>query len=87
MVLRRAAGRCEWPGCDAIADLPHPLTGARVILQVAHWDHNLKHNGWFDLYAFCQLHHNLHDRHQRQRARFTHTQQAAEAAGQQRLKL
>lgn len=87
MVLRRARGRCEWPGCSARAGEPHPLTGSKVILQVSHWDHDLRYNGWFDLYAFCQLHHNLHDSQQRQSSRFTNAQKAAEAAGQRRLRL
>ena len=31
---RRAGGRCEW--CGAVNGCPHPSTGSRVVLTVAH---------------------------------------------------
>ena len=31
---RRARGRCEW--CGAVNGAPHPRTGSRVVLTVAH---------------------------------------------------
>ena len=30
----RAGGKCEW--CGAVAREPHPITGSRVVLTVAH---------------------------------------------------
>lgn len=48
----------------------HPVTGSIVILQIAHWDHRLDCNGYFDLYALCQRCHNLHDLENRLRTKW-----------------
>ncbi len=62
-VSRRAGNRCEW--CAAHNHKPHPLTGSRVVLTVAHLDHNPANNAALNLAARCQRCHNQHDGHKR----------------------
>ena len=42
-ILARAAQRCEgspaYPQCRAANGKPHPVTGSRVVLTIAHLDH------------------------------------------------
>jgi 5-methylcytosine-specific restriction endonuclease McrA len=57
-ILARAAS-CEW--CAAKNYNPHPLTGSKVVLTIAHLDHNPKHNDPENLRALCQKCHNNHD--------------------------
>jgi hypothetical protein len=61
----RAESRCEWTEdgerCKAIHGLPHPITGAKVVLTVMHLDHNPENNEYGNLLAACQLHHNRYD--------------------------
>ncbi len=59
----RAGMRCEW--CAAHNHKPHPLTGSRVVLTVAHIDHNPANNAAPNLAAICQRCHNTHDGHKR----------------------
>ena len=46
-ILNRAGNRCEgspdFPNCRAINYEPHPETGSRVVLTVAHLDHIPEH--------------------------------------------
>lgn len=42
----RAKERCEW--CSARNGQPHPVTGSRVVLTVAHKDHDITHNDGLD---------------------------------------
>lgn len=62
MVLRRAAHRCEW--CGARQRRPHPRTGSRIYLAVAHLDRDRAHNRFWNLAALCQACHLAHDRPQ-----------------------
>lgn len=58
----RAKNMCEW--CGAQNYKPHPVTGSKVILTVAHIDHDHHNNSFFNLAALCQKCHLSHDRHQ-----------------------
>jgi len=74
----RAGWQCEgspaYPGCRARQYFPHPHTGARVILTVAHLDHNPQNNGSVNLRAMCQRCHLTYDaaHHARNAARTRH---------------
>ena len=57
--FERAKGRCEWCGAENYA--PHPDTGSKVILTVAHLDHNPANNADDNLAALCQRCHNRYD--------------------------
>jgi len=60
--LRRAKNKCEW--CPAENGQPHPVTGSKVVLTVAHIDHDKTNNRFTNLAALCQRCHLNHDRHQ-----------------------
>ena len=57
--FERAGNRCEW--CDAENYRPHPQTGSRVVLTVAHLDHDPGNNDESNLAALCQACHNRYD--------------------------
>jgi 5-methylcytosine-specific restriction endonuclease McrA len=58
-ILARAAS-CEW--CNAKNYLPHPVTGSKVILTIAHiFDHSPENCDPNNLAALCQKCHNGHD--------------------------
>lgn len=59
--VRVCAGwRCEW--CDAIQGEPHPVTGSKVVLTVAHVDDPSPENvDPRNLAALCQKCHLGHD--------------------------
>lgn len=65
--FERAGGRCEWTGeadgerCTAEHGKPHPLTGSKVVLTVAHLNHDTTDNRDENLMAMCQLHHLRYD--------------------------
>ena len=64
-ILARARGqdgvlKCEW--CGAVQYQPHPLTGSKVVLTVAHLDQNIDNNRDDNLAALCQRCHLNHDR-------------------------
>jgi len=63
--FERANNRCEW--CGAENYKPHPVTGSRVILTVAHWNHDKMDVRDENLAALCQRCHLSydHDRHVR----------------------
>jgi hypothetical protein len=68
----RAAGRCEWVGddglrCQAVDGTPHPITGSRVVLTVAHLDHQPENCAPENLRAWCQMHHNRYDMAERRK--------------------
>lgn len=50
--FERAGGACEW--CGAVHGAIHPETGSRVILTVAHLDHNPANCDDDNLVALCQ---------------------------------
>lgn len=71
--VRQAAGWvCQgsplYPDCRAANDAPHPVTGSRVILTVAHLDHTPENNGAPgdrpNLRAWCQRCHLAYDAHE-----------------------
>jgi len=57
--FRRAGNCCEW--CDARNYKPHPVTGSKVVLTVAHIDRNKRNNRFDNLAALCQRCHLRHD--------------------------
>lgn len=61
----RAGNRCEW--CGAVNHQPHPVTQSKVILTVAHLDHNPGNNDEANLAALCQRCHNRYDAPKRAR--------------------
>lgn len=63
----RARNHCEWCGCENYQ--PHPDTGSKVILTVAHIDQDINNNSFFNLAALCQKCHLNHDRSQHIRNR------------------
>lgn len=64
-VLDRAGNRCEgspvYPDCRAKNYEAHPVTGSRVILTVAHMDHDPANNDMRNLRALCQRCHLKYD--------------------------
>jgi heterodisulfide reductase subunit B len=56
----RAQNRCELCGVENY--LPHPLTGKKVVLTVAHLNRNIADNRDENLKALCQFCHLNHDR-------------------------
>ena len=66
-VLVRAGHRCEGtpahPDCRAQSGRRHPETGARVVLTIAHSDHDPRNSDVANLRALCQRCHLGLDRH------------------------
>jgi len=64
-VRARAGDACEgspaWPDCRAANGQPHPATGAKVVLTVAHLDHRPENRDPANLRAWCQRCHNTYD--------------------------
>lgn len=64
-ILARAGDRCEgsplWPDCRAANGQPHPVTGSRVVLTIAHLDHTPENCDPANLRAWCQRCHNAYD--------------------------
>jgi len=58
--FRRAGNKCEW--CQAENGKPHPDTGSKGILTVAHLDRNRANNRLHNLAALCQRCHLNYDR-------------------------
>lgn len=57
--IREQAGwQCEgtprYPDCRAANNIAHPETGSRVVLTVAHMDHDKTNNDPANLRALCQ---------------------------------
>ena len=50
--FKRAQNKCET--CGAKNYEPHPVTGSRVVLTVAHLDHDKSNNRFSNLKALCQ---------------------------------
>lgn len=55
----RAGNKCEFCGCDN--HKPHPITGSKVVLTVAHLDHCPENCADENLKALCQKCHNSYD--------------------------
>ena len=64
-ILLRADNRCEgspaYPDCRAANYEPHPVTGSKVVLTIAHLDHQPENNDPANLRAWCQRCHNKLD--------------------------
>lgn len=65
-VVRHEAGqRCEgspaFPDCRAENGKPHPVTGSKVVLTVAHLDHTPENCDRDNLRAWCQRCHLTYD--------------------------
>ena len=64
----RAKNKCEW--CQAENYRPHPITGSKVVLTVAHvYDHRPEAASFLNLAALCQRCHNRHDAKMRTQGR------------------
>ncbi|HEX9837111.1 MAG TPA: hypothetical protein VGB90_09670 [Alphaproteobacteria bacterium] len=74
----RANNACEW--CGAKNGEPHPETGSRVVLTVAHLNHDPGDCDDDNLAALCQRCHNRYDAPHRARGRRARTH-AARAIG------
>ena len=64
-VRERAGNRCEgspaYPDCRAANGKPHPVTGSKVVLTVAHLDHDPSSSDMGRLRCWCQKCHNSYD--------------------------
>jgi hypothetical protein len=65
-IRERAGWRCEFVDanewrCTAVNGEPHPLTLSRVVLTVAHLDHQPENCDDGNLMAMCQRCHNIYD--------------------------
>jgi 5-methylcytosine-specific restriction endonuclease McrA len=54
-------GSPSYPDCNAVNGRPHPVTGSRVVLTVAHLDHTPENCDRENLRAWCQRCHNTYD--------------------------
>ena len=80
----RINARCEW--CDAKNWRPHPITGSKVVLTIAHLDDPDPMNcADSNLAALCQKCHNGHDAPMRARNRATKARIAEIESGQMEL--
>lgn len=65
-ILARAGNCCEgtpiYPDCRAENYQPHPVTGSRVVLTIAHLDQLPENNNPKNLRALCQRCHLAYDR-------------------------
>lgn len=70
-ILERAGHKCEGtpqrPDCCAVNYEPHPETGSKVILTIAHMDWDESHADPERCRALCQRCHNKWDAQQRQK--------------------
>lgn len=66
VILDRASHACEgspdYPDCRAANYEPHPETGSKVVLTIAHLDHTPEHNDPSNLKAWCQRCHLNYDK-------------------------
>ena len=71
--FERAGNRCEgspaYPDCRADNGQPHPVTGSRVVLTVAHLNHLPEDVSDDNLKAWCQRCHLHYDREHHRRTR------------------
>jgi len=70
-ILERAGHKCEgtpqYPDCRAENYKPHPKTGSKVVLTIAHMDWDESHADPDRCRALCQRCHNSWDAPQRQK--------------------
>ena len=68
IIQYRAANRCEW--CSAQNGEPHPDTGSKVVLTLAHvWDKAPENASLLNLACLCQRCHNRWDAADRRMSR------------------
>lgn len=84
-IKERAGWACEsvpgQPPCRARHGQRHPITGAVVVLTVAHLDHQPEHCEDSNLRALCQRCHNRYDQpHRKKNA--AHTRRAQKQNGE-----
>jgi 5-methylcytosine-specific restriction endonuclease McrA len=72
-------GSPAYPNCRAIDGEPHPVTGSKVVLTVAHLDHTPENCDRANLKAWCQRCHNTYDMPMR-RAGIAHRARQASGA-------
>lgn len=80
-IRARAEQKCEgsphYPDCRAENGQPHPVTGSKVVLTVAHLDHTPENCEPANLKAMCQRCHLTYDaEHHAQTAYYTRREQA-----------
>lgn len=73
-IRARANDICEgspghYPNCRAVNGEPHPVTGSRVVLTVAHLDHQPENCEADNLMAMCQRCHLAYDAEHHARTR------------------
>lgn len=74
----RCVGSPAYPDCRARHGEAHPVTGAQVVLTVAHLDHRPENCERSNLRAWCQRCHNTYDApHRRANAARTREARAA----------
>lgn len=82
-IRERAGNRCEgspdYPDCRAANGEPHPETGSRVVLTVAHLDHTPENCSDDNLKAMCQRCHLHYDRHHHAQTRYVTRRQGLAA--------
>lgn len=87
----RAGDRCEgspaYPDCRAENGQPHPMTGSRVVVTVAHLDHTLENCDLANLRAWCQRCHTTYDAKQHAQTRRREKIKQLEEDGQGSLRL
>lgn len=74
-IRQRSGNRCEFTlengeRCSAVNGEPHPITGSKVVLTVAHLDHIPENCGDENLLHACQRCHNRYDAPMRRRGIF-----------------
>lgn len=88
-ILSRARYRCEgspaYPACRAKDRERHPVTGSRVVLTIAHLDHDPRNNDPTNLRAWCNRCHLTYDAPHHARTRQRTIRAAREDGGQLRL--
>ena len=57
----RCQGTPQFPDCRAAQGEPHPVTGSKVVLTVAHLDHDETNHDRTNLRALCQKCHLTYD--------------------------
>lgn len=80
-IRERAGHRCEgspaYPDCRAPNGAPHPVTGSRVVLTVAHLDHTPENCEAHNLKAMCQRCHLTYDAEHHKRTAYATRKKAA----------
>ena len=83
-IRERAGDRCEF--CGAVNREPHPVTGSRVVLTVAHLDHTPSNCEDTNLAALCQRCHLTYDaKHHAKNAKKTRADKKRAQTGQLEL--